>query len=49
MVQIKKRYRYKLILMIESSFDILKNNEILSKSLSTNLLGEHNVQNITAA
>ena len=33
----------------KSSFDIFKNNKILSKSLSTNLLGEHNVQNITAA
>ena len=47
----KAIYRYKLMKLNDkkSSFDIFKNNKILSKSLSTNLLGEHNVQNITAA
>ena len=46
----KANYRYKLIKLTEkkSSFDIYKGNKTLSKSLSTNLLGEHNVQNLTA-
>ena len=47
----KAIYSYKLIYLNDkkSSFDIFKNKKILSKGLSTNLLGEHNVQNITAA
>ena len=47
----KANYSYKLIYLNDkkSSFDIFKNKKILSKGLSTNLLGEHNVQNITAA
>ena len=32
----------------KSSFDFLLGRKILSKNLSTNLLGEHNVQNLTA-
>ncbi len=46
----KANYSYKLINLTykKSSFDIFKNRKILSKNLSTNLLGEHNVQNLTA-
>ena len=46
----KANYSYRLIKLTEkiSSFDVFKGNKILSKSLSTNLLGEHNVQNLTA-
>ena len=47
----KSNYSYKLINLNykKSSFDFFKNKKILFKSLSTNLLGEHNVQNLTAA
>ena len=47
----KSNYSYKLINLNDkrSSFDFFKNKKILFKSLSTNLLGEHNVQNLTAA
>ena len=47
----KSNYSYKLrkLTYKKSSFDIFKGNKILSKNLSSNLLGEHNVQNITAA
>ena len=43
-------YSYKLISLTnkKSSFVIFKGKKLLSKSLSTNLLGEHNVQNLTA-
>ena len=46
----KANYSYKLINLTDkkSSFDFFKGKKILSKSLSTNLLGEHNVQNLTA-
>ena len=46
----KANYSYKLINLTDkkSSFDIFKGKKIISKSLSTNLLGEHNVQNLTA-
>tara|TARA_Y100001935_G_C17170106_1_gene439781 strand:- start:36 stop:857 length:822 start_codon:yes stop_codon:yes gene_type:complete len=46
----KANYSYKLIKLTnkKSIFDILKGKKILSKNISTNLLGEHNVQNITA-
>ena len=46
----KANYSYKIINLTnkKSSFDIFKNRKILSKNLSTNLLGEHNVQNLTA-
>ncbi len=46
----KADYSYKLIKLTnkKSSFDILKGRKIIAKNLSTNLLGEHNVQNITA-
>ena len=46
----KANYSYKLIKLTnkKSSFDILKGKKIISKSLSTNLLGEHNVKNLTA-
>ena len=33
----------------KSTFHIFKDKKILTKNLSTNLLGEHNVQNLTAA
>ncbi len=47
---IKADYSYKLVKLTDkkSSFNFFKGKKILSKSLSTNLLGEHNVQNITA-
>ncbi len=47
----KADYSYKLrkLTYKKSSFDIFKGKKILSKNLSSNLLGEHNVQNITAA
>ena len=43
-------YSYKLINLTnkKSSFDFLLGKKILFKNLSTNLLGEHNVQNLTA-
>ncbi len=43
-------YSYKLIKLSDqkSSFKIYKGKKIISKNLSTNLLGEHNVQNLTA-
>ncbi|MDC3149595.1 UDP-N-acetylmuramate--L-alanine ligase [Alphaproteobacteria bacterium] len=43
-------YSYKLIKLSDkkSSFQIYKGKKIISKSLTTNLLGEHNVQNLTA-
>ena len=43
-------YSYKLIHLTNkrSSFDFLIGKKILFKNLSTNLLGEHNVQNLTA-
>ena len=46
----KANYSYKLIKLTnkKSTFDILKGQKVISKSLSTNLLGEHNVQNLTA-
>ena len=44
-------YNSKLIRLThkKSYFDIFKNRIIMAKNLSTNLLGEHNVQNLTAA
>ena len=46
----KANYSYKLIKLTDkkSSFKIYKGKKIISKSLTTNLLGEHNVQNLTA-
>ena len=46
----KANYSYKLIRLSDkkSSFKIYKGKKIISKSLTTNLLGEHNVQNLTA-
>ena len=46
----KANYSYKLIELSEkkSSFQIYKGKKIISNSLTTNLLGEHNVQNLTA-
>ena len=46
----KANYSYKLIELSDkkSSFNIYKGKKIISKSLTTNLLGEHNVQNLTA-
>ncbi len=46
----KANYSYKLIELSDkkSSFKIYKGKKIISKSLSTNLLGEHNVKNLTA-
>ncbi len=46
----KANYSYKLSKLDDkkSSFDIFKGKKIISKNLSTNLLGEHNVQNLTA-
>ena len=46
----KANYSYKLIELSDkkSSFQIYKGKKIISKSLITNLLGEHNVQNLTA-
>ena len=43
-------YSYKLIKLthIKSTFEILKGKKILSKNLSSKLLGEHNVQNLIA-
>ena len=38
MVQIKSKLQLKLINLNDSRLDIFKNNKILSKSLSTNLL-----------
>ncbi len=47
---INANYSYKLIKLTDkkSLFQIYKGKKILSKNLSTNLLGEHNVQNLTA-
>ena len=47
----KANYSYKLIKLTnkKSFFNINKGKKILSQNISTNLLGEHNVQNITAA
>ena len=46
----KANYSYKLIELSDkkSSFQIYKGKKIVSKNLTTNLLGEHNVQNLTA-
>jgi len=46
----KADYSYKLIKLthIKSSFEILKGKKILSKNLSSKLLGEHNVQKLIA-
>ncbi len=46
----KANYSYKLLELSDkkSSFKIFKGKKIISKSLTTNLLGEHNVQNLTA-
>ena len=46
----KAKYSYKIINLSnkKSLFNIFKDKKILSKNLSTNLLGEHNVHNITA-
>ena len=46
----KADYSYKLKELSDkkSSFKIYKGKKIISKSLTTNLLGEHNVQNLTA-
>ena len=46
----KAKYSYKIIKLSnkKSLFNIFKDKKILSKNLSTNLLGEHNVHNITA-
>ncbi len=47
----KANYSYKLIKLTnkKSLFSIFKGQRILTKSISTNLLGEHNVQNLIAA
>ena len=47
----KANYSYKLIKLTnkKSLFNIYKDQTILSKSISSKLLGEHNVQNLTAA
>ena len=46
----RANYSYKLKKLTDkkSVFDIFKDGKNLSQSLSTNLLGEHNVQNLTA-
>ena len=46
----KANYSYKIIELSDkkSLFQIYKGKKIISKSLTTNLLGEHNVQNLTA-
>ena len=46
----KADYSYKLKKLSDkkSSFQIYKGKKIISNSLTTNLLGEHNVQNLTA-
>ena len=46
----RANYSYKLIELSDkkSLFKIYKGKKIISKSLTTNLLGEHNVQNLTA-
>ena len=46
----KANYSYKLIELSDkkSSFQIYKGKKIISNNLTTNLLGEHNVQNLTA-
>ena len=46
----KAKYSYKIIKLSnkKSLFNIFKDKKILSRNLSTNLLGEHNVHNITA-
>ncbi len=48
---LKSNYNYKILKLTDkkSIFDIFKDKKILSKNLSTNLIGEHNVQNLTAA
>ncbi len=47
----KSDYYYRLLKLSnkKSTFDIFKGKKILKKNLSTNLLGEHNIQNLTAA
>ncbi len=47
----KANYSYKLIELTnkKSLFNFFKKKNILSKKIYTNLLGEHNVQNLTAA
>ena len=42
-------YKVRNLTNKKSSFDIFKNQKILANNISTNLLGEHNVQNLTAA
>ena len=46
----KANYSYKLIRLTnkKSIFSFYKGQKILSKNISTNLLGQHNVQNLTA-
>ena len=46
----KANYSYKIkkLTYKKSSFDIFKGKKILKKNLSSNLLGEHNVLNLTA-
>ncbi len=46
----KANYSYKLTKLTDkkSSFNFFKGNKIFCKNLSTKLLGEHNVQNLTA-
>ena len=46
----KANYSYKLINLSDkkSLFDIFKGKKILTQNISSNLLGEHNVQNLTA-
>ena len=48
---LKSNYNYKILKLTDkkSTFHIFKDKKILIKNLSTNLLGEHNVQNLTAA
>ncbi len=48
---INSNYSYKLISLTnkKSSFNLYKGKKILSRKLSSNLLGSHNVSNITAA
>ena len=42
-------YKVRKLTNKKSSFDIFKGQKILANNISTNLLGEHNVQNLTAA
>ncbi len=48
---LKSNYNYKILKLTDkkSTFHIFKDKKILTKNLSTYLLGEHNVQNLTAA